>query len=408
VKTTDIAIVGGGPAGLCAAIAAARLGAKVVLIDDNERLGGQLVKQTHKFFGSKRHYCGTRGMDIAAILEQELRALPAEILPGTSVVGLYQERVQGSEGSGGQAPHQNPGPPEPLNPFRGVLALASRERFTKLRFECLIVATGAAENNLLFENNDLPGVYGAGAVQTLMNVYGVKPGNRVLMVGSGNIGLIVSYQLIQAGIEVAAVIEALPRIGGYHVHAAKLARLGVPILTSHTVLSALGKEQVDGATICRVDNHFKPLKRTVRRLKVDTVCLAVGLTPLSELLWQSGCKMAYVPELGGYVAWHNENMQTSLDNVYLAGDVSGIEEASTAMLEGRVAGAHAAMTLGTVPLQGQSPAEQVITEAQAELCAIRKGPFGDKAACGKARLAECATGSGDSPHSGTVPSQNFR
>jgi len=100
--------------------------------------------------------------------------------------------------------------------------------------------------------------------------------------------------------------------------------------------------------------------------------------------------MVYVPELGGHVAWHNENMQTSLGHVYLAGDVSGIEEASTAMLEGRVAGAHAAMSLGKVPLAGHPPAEQVIAEAQAELASIRKGPFGDKAACGKAKLAGCA------------------
>jgi len=359
MKSVDVAIVGGGPAGLCAAITASRLGARVVLIDDNDRLGGQLIKQTHKFFGSKQHYCGTRGMDIATILEQELHALPAEVLTGTSVVGLF----------GGQ-----------------VLGLADRERFTKLGFKCLVVATGAAENNVLFENNDLPGVYGAGAVQTLMNVYGVKPGRRILMVGSGNIGLIVSYQLIQAGIEVAAVVEALPKVGGYHVHAAKLARLGVPILTSHTVLSALGKEEVEGAVICRVGKDFKPLPRTARKLKVDTICLAVGLTPLSELLWQSGCRMVYVPELGGHVAWHNENMQTSLCNVYLAGDVSGIEEASTAMLEGRVAGAHAAAQV----LGSSLDAAKVIADAQFELGAIRKGPFGDKAACGKARLAECA------------------
>ena len=370
MNATDLAIVGGGPAGLCAAITASGLGVKVVLIDDNDRLGGQLVKQTHKFFGSKRHYCGTRGMDIATTLEQELRALPAEILPGTSVVGLYGGRM---------------------------LGLANRERFFKLGFKCLIVATGAAENNVLFQNNDLPGVYGAGAVQTLMNVYGVKPGTRVLMVGSGNIGLIVSYQLIQAGIEVAAVVEALPRIGGYHVHAAKLARLGVPILTSHTVLSALGKEQVEGAVICRIGKDFKPVARTAKKLEVDTICLAVGLTPLSELLWQSGCNMVYVPELGGHVAWHDENMQTSLCQVYLAGDVSGIEEASTAMHEGRVAGAHAAMQV-----LGPSPeAERILAESQAELCAIRKGPFGDKAACGKARLAECA------PAPGTVPAREL-
>jgi sarcosine oxidase subunit alpha len=277
-----------------------------------------------------------------------------------------------------------------------MLGLADRDRFSKLGFKCLIVATGAAENNVLFQNNDLPGVYGAGAVQTLMNVYGVKPGTRVLMVGSGNIGLIVSYQLIQAGIEVAAVVEALPKIGGYHVHAAKLARLGVPILTSHTVLSALGKEQVEGAVICRVGNDFKPVARTARKLKVDTICLAVGLTPLSELLWQSGGNMVYVPELGGHVAWHDENMQTSLCHVYLAGDVSGIEEASTAMLEGRIAGAHAA-----TQILGLSPeAERILAESRAELCAIRKGPFGDKAACGKARLAECAPGTGTVPARG--------
>jgi sarcosine oxidase subunit alpha len=191
--------------------------------------------------------------------------------------------------------------------------------------------------------------------------------------------------MIQAGIDVVAVVEALPRIGGYHVHAAKLARLGVPILTSHTIISAMGKEEVEGAVLYSVGKNFKPLMRTARKLKVDTICLAVGLTPLSELLWQSGCQMVYVPELGGHVAWHNENMQTSLCNVYLAGDVSGIEEASTAMLEGRVAGAHAA-----AQVLGPSPeTSQVITESQSELSSIRKGPFGDKAASGKARLAEC-------------------
>jgi sarcosine oxidase subunit alpha len=358
VKTADVAIVGGGPAGLSAAAAAARLGARVTLIDDSDRPGGQLVKQTHKFFGSKSHYCGTRGMDIAGILEKEVRATSAELMRGTSVVGLYAGNV---------------------------LALASRERFEKLGFKTLIVATGATENNVTFENNDLPGVYGAGAVQTLMNVSGVRPGSRVLMVGSGNIGLIVSYQMIQAGIEVAALVEALPKVGGYHVHAAKLARLGVPILTSHTVRRAVGREQVTGAVICRLNRRFKPVPGSEKTLKVDTICLAVGLTPLSELLWQAGCHMVFVPELGGHVAWHNENMQTSLCHIYLAGDVSGIEEASTAMLEGRVAGAHAAaQVLGPDPA-----ADETVSRAQAELCAIRKGPFGDKAACGKARLAEC-------------------
>jgi sarcosine oxidase subunit alpha len=358
VRETDIAVVGGGPAGLCAATAAARLGARVVLIDDNPRLGGQLTKQTHKFFGSKGHHCGTRGMDIVPLLEAELRATGAEVMLDTSVVGCF-------DGS--------------------ILGLASRERFSKLRFRSLIATTGAAENTVPFAGCDLPGVYGAGAVQTLMNVFGVRPGRRVLMVGSGNIGLIVSYQLIQAGIEVACLVEALPRIGGYHVHAAKLARLGVPILTSHTIRAAHGKERVTGATICRLGSGFKPVPGTDRRLKLDTICLAVGLTPLVELLHQLNCHMVYVPELGGNVAWHDENLATSRPGVYVAGDVSGIEEASTAMLEGRLAGAHAAGRL----LGCESRAEEVVNQAKAELCAIRQGPFGEKAACGKNRLAEC-------------------
>ena len=83
---------------------------------------------------------------------------------------------------------------------------------------------------ILFPGNDLPGVYGAGAVQTLMNMYGVRPGKSVLMIGSGNIGLIVSYQLMQAGVKVKALVEALPHIGGYAVHASKIRRLGIPIL----------------------------------------------------------------------------------------------------------------------------------------------------------------------------------
>jgi sarcosine oxidase subunit alpha len=358
MKQAQLVVAGGGPAGLSAAAAAARLGARVVLVDDNDRLGGQLIKQTHKFFGDQGHYCGIRGIDIAVILAESIRENSVEVLPATTVVGLY------------------PG---------SVLGLSDRERFRKLRFESLVVATGAAENSIPFPGNDLPGVYGAGAVQTLMNVYGIRPGRRVLMVGSGNIGVIVSYQLLQAGIDVAAVVEALPRVGGYHVHAAKLVRLGVPILTSHTVRAALGSDSVTGAIICQVDEKFRPIAGTDRRLKVDTICVAVGLTPLTELLWQAGCRMLYVPELGGHVAWHDEYMETSQPGIFVAGDVSGIEEASTAMLEGRIAGARAWERLD----QRTGDSLELIDSARRELSSIRKGPFGLKAAHGKQRLAEC-------------------
>jgi len=242
---------------------------------------------------------------------------------------------------------------------------------------------------LSFPGNDLPGVYGAGAVQTLMNVHGVRPGRRVLMVGAGNIGVIVSYQLLQAGVEVAAIVEALPFVGGYQVHAAKVMRAGVPILTRHTVVEALGEEEVTGAVIAQLDEHWCIIDGTQRTLDVDTICLAVGLTPLSELLWQAGCRMRYVPALGGHVAVHDERMETSLPGVYVAGDASGIEEASTAMLEGRLAGLAAAMRIHGETDEGL----RRLRETQEELASFRGGPYGAKVREGKEELGlprECA------------------
>jgi len=323
LKITDIAIIGGGPAGLSAAIYAASLGAKVTLVDDGLELGGQLIKQTHKFFGSKKQFAGIRGIEIAKNLLQEIKKYKnIELICNATVTGYYEDGiltiVQGSNG----------------------------DIFIKLLPDRIIVATGASENMLTFVNNDLPGVYGAGAVQTLMNLYGVVPGNNILMVGAGNIGLIVSYQLLQAGIKVEAIVEALPRIGGYLVHASKIRRLGVPIYTSHTLKEVYGNDGVEKAVISEINKDFEFIPGTEKELKVDTICLAVGLSPLSDLLWQAGCQMKYIAELGGYVALRDDHMKSSLDNIYIAGDVAGIEEASSAMLEGKIAGLNAAVSLG--------------------------------------------------------------
>lgn len=353
----DILIIGGGPAGLSAGVVTAELGAKVIIIDDNPVVGGQLIKQTHKFFGSKSHYCGVRGIDIAKILEQKTEHANITMMRNTSAIGYYEDNIIG---------------------------VVQGEKFMKIHASKIIFATGAAENLIAFPNNDLPGVYGAGAVQTLMNVYGIKPGRRALMVGSGNIGLIVSYQMMQAGIEVVALIEAMDRIGGYNVHSAKLQRLGVPIYTSHTIKYATGKDSLTGAVIVKVNKRWQPIQGTEKRLKVDMICLAVGLTPLSELLSQAGCNIVYISDLGGNVAWHDDNMQTSIAGIYVAGDASGIEEASTAMLEGRIAGAAAFQSLKGINHQ----AEEIIKASKAELAEIRQGPFGTRPRLGKEKLAE--------------------
>lgn len=350
----SLAVVGAGPAGLSAAIAAGRLGVESTVIDENDVAGGQLIKQTHMFFGSRDHYARTRGIDIGRELLTELESLPASLLLGTTVLGHYAD---------------------------GTLSLLRDGRHFRLSADCVILATGASENMLAFENCDLPGVYGAGAVQTLMNVSGVVPGERVLMIGAGNIGLIVSYQLLQAGADVAAVIEASPEVGGYHVHAAKIRRAGVPILTSHTVLRALGDERVEGATISRVDERWQPVEGTEETLDVDTICLAVGLTPNCELAFQRGCEESYVSELGGRVAAHDADLATTVPGVFIAGDASGIEEASTAMLEGRLAGLAAAGRL--LPRAGRERIVAMKAGAREDLRLLRAGPFGEKPRIGK-------------------------
>lgn len=357
IRKVQMAVIGGGPAGLSAAVAAASQGVTVEIFDDNFIPGGQLIKQTHKFFGAKQHLCGTRGMDIAQILLDRCTQHNVIINQQATVTGVYANTL-------------------------GVLY---PDKFEEVEFKSLVVATGASENMIRFVNNELPGIYGAGAIQTLMNVFGIRPAQNVLMVGSGNIGLIVSYQLKQAEVEVECIVEALPQVGGYQVHASKIQRMGIPILTNHTIIRAEGNEQegVTGAIISEIDKDFRPVPGTEKYLSVDTICLAVGLTPLADLLEQCGCKMTTISELGGRVAVHNHYMQTSRPDVFLAGDVSGIEEAVTATLEGQLAGLAAAkyMNIGN-PLIIQNKMNEILIQ----LNEFRDGPFGEKATYGSQRL----------------------
>lgn len=319
---TELLIVGGGPAGMCAAVEAAEAGVKVLLLERNADLGGQLIKQTHKFFGSEKQNAGTRGVQISIELAEKIKSMP-EITLWTNAIaaGFYKN---------------------------GIVMVDKNGVVEGVKAEKIIIATGAFEKNLVFPNNDLPGVYGAGAVQTLMNMEGVIPAENVLMVGGGNIGLIVSYQLMQAGVNVAAVIEAAPRVGGYEVHANKLRRAQVPVMTRHTIKQAYGNGKVEGAVICEVDEHFQPIPGTEQDVKCDAICMAVGLAPLPELFFQAGCEMKFVPELGGYVPVIDDARHTSVDNVYAAGDAGGVEEASSAMLTGKLAGLSAAHDFGRV------------------------------------------------------------
>ena len=358
MEKTDIAIVGGGPAGMAAAIEAARAGANVTVIDENARPGGQLFKQIHKFFGSGVHHAGTRGFQIGQDLLREAEEAGVEMRLDTVVYGIFSDRR---------------------------LGLICGDHTEELVASVIILATGANENALTFPGWTLPGVMGAGATQTLINIHRVIPGQRILMVGAGNVGLIVTYQLLQAGAEVIAIIEGLSYIGGYGVHASKVRRAGVPILTSHTILQAEGDEKVKGAVIAQVDEKWEPVTGTQETLDVDTICLAVGLSPLAELAWMAGCQSSYIPSLGGWVPLHDENLETSLPGVYVAGDLAGIEEASTAMEEGRLAGLTAAEALGHLSPKEASAKKSAVRE---RLAALRIGSFGEGRAIAKQKIME--------------------
>lgn len=311
IMKKEILVIGAGPAGLSASIKARKAGASVMLVDENRRAGGQLYKQTHKFFGSSDHYAGVRGFEIAEELYKKAIEFGVEISLNTIAYGIYKEGV-GIVKDG-----------------RNYIVKASK----------IIVAAGGTENPVVFEGSTLPGVMTAGSAQTFVNVDRVKPGACAVVLGSGNVGLIVANQLIQAGIKVAAIVEKSNKIGGYAVHAAKVLRAGVPIMTNSNVVKALGEDELTAVTVNDADGN-----NTV--IESDLLCIATGMSPLTELLWQAGAEMRYVEPLGGYIPVYDKKMETTAAGVYVAGDAAGVEEAPIAIEEGNIAGLSSAESLG--------------------------------------------------------------
>ncbi|MCM8789166.1 MAG: NAD(P)/FAD-dependent oxidoreductase [Candidatus Omnitrophica bacterium] len=345
MEEKDLVIIGGGPAGLCAAIEARKKGIGVLLIDENQKPGGQLFKQIHRFFGSKQHMAGIRGITIGKNLLEEVKKAEANVWLESVAYGIFSDRIVG---------------------------VIKDKKNVAVKAKSILVAAGAIENPVSFPGWTLPGVMGAGACQTMINIHRVLPGKKALMVGAGNVGLIVAYQMLQAGIEVKAIIEIMPEISGYMVHAAKIKKFGVPIFLSTTILEASGKNEVEAAVICPVDHYYNPILKKSKVLDVDLICIAAGLLPLNELLYQAGCQFTYKPYLGGNVALHNENMETTIDGIFVAGDCSGIEEASTAMEEGKLAGITAAEKIRKRKWDHEK------SEIISRLNDVRIGTFGEK------------------------------
>lgn len=349
-------IIGAGPAGLAAAIAAAKQGLTVRVIDEFVKPGGRLLGQLHQ------EPDGTwwNGIDEARKLFAEAQAAGVSLALGTSVYDL--ERTQ--EGWR-------------VSTTDGIIEAPA-----------VLLATGAAETAVPLPGWTLPGVMSIGAAQVMTNVQRVRVGARGVVIGVNILSVAITRELQLAGIQVdrmvlppvnelnqqaakpTAVMQSLLRVA--HLAPSPLIRLGskllqgtamqqlgvrffpaagvkmwgVPIQLRTAALEIIGNSQVEGVRIARIAPDGQPVPGSEQVIPADFVCIAGGLYPLAELAAVAGCPFAYIPELGGHVPLHNAQMQTPLAGLYTAGNITGIESAQVAKAQGVIAGLSIAQTYG--------------------------------------------------------------
>ena len=261
VYKTTVAIIGAGPAGLAVREELRKAGVDCLVLDNNSSIGGQFRMQTHQFFffEKERKFGGMRGFDIA------------ETLAGESREGILLDSVVW----------------DILEGKRLAVKNVSTQEIFYVDADQLVVAAGALPFMPAFKNDDLPGVYTAAVVQRMMNTEFTLLGKSILTVGAGNIGYLTSYQAMQAGAKVKAIIEAMPREGGFPVQANRVRRLGIPIMTGYTLVEAIPNQDrsgVVGAVIAKCEN-FKPIPGTEVRIDgIDCINICTGLLPDSQLL----------------------------------------------------------------------------------------------------------------------------
>jgi NADPH-dependent 2,4-dienoyl-CoA reductase/sulfur reductase-like enzyme len=334
----ELAVIGAGPAGLAAAIAAAEAGVAVALIDGRSRPGGQYFSQPPPEFSPPLD--DSRRQEASTVLAQ-LAASPVRTIFDTLVWGAFPEADGG-----------------------WLLTLYGPGAPRQLRAGMLVLATGAYDRPIPFPGWTLPGVMTAGAAQLLLKSQRVLPGRRFLLSGTGPLQLAVAAQLVQAGAEVAAVLEGaavsvgrgLKYLGVMRYQSARLREglgygatlrlAGVPLHRGWAVTAVRGKRAVQAAVITRLDAQWRPIRGTEEILAVDTVLLGYGFTPNTQLSRLLGCEHQFRPEQGGYVPRRTAEFETSCPGVFAVGDGAGIGGAALARLEGRVAGLAVARRLG--------------------------------------------------------------
>ena len=327
---TDVAVVGGGPAGLSAALAAAEQGASVTLVDDQPALGGSLL------FNSSNHsgfadLANRSDPDIAVRLAGEVNESPnVEVLSGASALAHYQDNL---------------------------LVILNGKELVKLRAKQVVLATGSYEVPMQFENNDLPGIMLSTAAQRLIHQYGLKPGCTAVVATANDQGYQTALQLLGAGVKVAALVDSRPSFTRGLDAAESLTYQGVQLLAGHKITRATGKNRVEAVFVS--SQGTGSTHSADSRLACDLVCMAGGFQPANALLQQSGGSLEYDVNSG-------EGLPKILPNgVQVAGGVTGVHDLPSSLFQGKIAGLEAVRLL-----TGGGSLQSLIDQAKGQLATI--------------------------------------